>query len=1008
MAKVFNISTYFDSSDLQLESIEIISPPDKLEYYSGENFDPTGMVVTAVYNGNTTAVVTGYGYTPVTLHYGDEKVIVSYTNGLITKSASIDVTVNRIQVDIPQQTGTLTYNGEVQIPTWINYDSSIMMIDGTTSAENAGTYSAQFHLDQDHEWSDGSILPKTVNWTIQKATIAYIPSQNGSLTYDGTSQTPSWNNYSSLQLTIGGDVFKTNAGDYTASFTPTDNYQWADGTIAAKTVAWAIQKAPISQAPSQSGSLSYTGEAQSPTWNNYSSSQLTIGGSTSETNAGTYYATFTPTSNYKWGDGSTSAKSVSWSIAKIPSTIEISKSSISAQANWQTERLRIDTTGDGECSVTSSNSSVATGSVNGHFLDIQCLGVGTAIVTVTISEGTNYLSASASVTVELERTKLAVPSTSDTFVYNGSSQSPTWTGYPDAKKTASGTLSATNAGTYSVTFSLSNTSAYQWSDGTDTPKTVTWSIAKADRVITLSPASLTLTSNAGEINKVSTINCPGIGDGTLTATSNNVNVSTAIITNMDLGDVSYKVVSVTGVKTGSTTVAVSISAGTNYKAASAQLAVTMTKYVEQLRTELITESKTWTNTTGRDMDVTVMCFGGGGGGGVLDISTDDPRFARAGAGGGRLASGVVNVKANESVNITIGPAGQNTGNGGTTSFGTYLSAYGGSSAVNSRGSYTPMSTNGGSGGTGGGAGYITFDEYINATNLNPVSAYGGDGQYGGGGGGGTVVCDITSYTYEYEKFRGGAGGIYGGGGGGGGVGIKLRNNLDEANASDILHTRPGPGGGITSSSTTHGGKGGTPSYTFPGTASPYGLAMGITPGTRPDSGTDTSAMNLPFTGSGAAGANRNFASPYNEGDRITNDSGIMPKGVYFASGGGGGGGGYGGEGGWAGAGLCSNGNAYPGGGGGGGGYGAKGGGGGYPTDSYPFIGGGGGGGYGGNGGDALSNGFDARPGVGYGAGACGSVGGGGGGYGKTTLATRENGAPGICVLTYYERLIDIT
>ena len=47
----------------------------------------------------------------------------------------------------------------------------------------------------------------------------------------------------------------------------------------------------IQAVPAQSGSLTYTGSTQSPTWKGYDSSMMTIGGVTSGINAGTYTAT---------------------------------------------------------------------------------------------------------------------------------------------------------------------------------------------------------------------------------------------------------------------------------------------------------------------------------------------------------------------------------------------------------------------------------------------------------------------------------------------------------------------------------------------------------------------------------------------------------------------------------------------------------------------------------------------------------------------------------------------
>ena len=65
----------------KVESIEITTPPDKTEYMAGEDFDPTGMVVTAVYEDGTSEPITNYiifrgdklvqGQADVTIQYDD-------------------------------------------------------------------------------------------------------------------------------------------------------------------------------------------------------------------------------------------------------------------------------------------------------------------------------------------------------------------------------------------------------------------------------------------------------------------------------------------------------------------------------------------------------------------------------------------------------------------------------------------------------------------------------------------------------------------------------------------------------------------------------------------------------------------------------------------------------------------------------------------------------------------------------------------------------------------------
>lgn len=55
--------------------------------------------------------------------------------------------------------------------------------------------------------------------------------------------TPQWSNYDPAKLTLGGDSSGVNAGNYDATFTPTENYQWSGGGTGPQTVQWTIGKA---------------------------------------------------------------------------------------------------------------------------------------------------------------------------------------------------------------------------------------------------------------------------------------------------------------------------------------------------------------------------------------------------------------------------------------------------------------------------------------------------------------------------------------------------------------------------------------------------------------------------------------------------------------------------------------------------------------------------------------------------------------------------------------------
>lgn len=72
----------------------------------------------------------------------------------------------------------------------------------------------------------------------------------------------------------------------------------------------------VNTVPSQNGTPTYTGSAITPSWNGFDTEKLTIGGTTTGTNVGEYSATFTPKSGFKWPDGTTTAKTVTWRIAR--------------------------------------------------------------------------------------------------------------------------------------------------------------------------------------------------------------------------------------------------------------------------------------------------------------------------------------------------------------------------------------------------------------------------------------------------------------------------------------------------------------------------------------------------------------------------------------------------------------------------------------------------------------------------------------------------------------------
>ena len=328
------------SSDITSSSITINGSSATLN----SNIEKTRITNGFKYKLTVTGTSTD-GNTTMSLKAG----VVNNKAGLSNSTPSSTPTVkvqNLTSVAIPIQSGTLTYNSTSQTVTWSNYDSSKMAVSGTTSATNSGTYSATFTLKDTtkYKWPDGTSTAKTVRWTINKADLsgAVIDGVEDK-TYTGSAITQSptvyvniLKNYNTCYAScirnsaeeypcvIQCSYTAVSGTDYTISYSNNINAGTATLTITGKgnftgtaSTTFTINKASLT-VPSQSGTLTYDTLEHSPAWSNYSNSAMTISGTSSATDAGTYNAIFTlkSTANYKWSDGTTAAKTVSWKIER--------------------------------------------------------------------------------------------------------------------------------------------------------------------------------------------------------------------------------------------------------------------------------------------------------------------------------------------------------------------------------------------------------------------------------------------------------------------------------------------------------------------------------------------------------------------------------------------------------------------------------------------------------------------------------------------------------------------
>ncbi|MFR5844249.1 MAG: bacterial Ig-like domain-containing protein [Oscillospiraceae bacterium] len=311
---------------IKLQSIAVTTPPTKTSYLSGESFDPAGMVVTATYSNGAKLAATGYAVEPSgPLSDGMTSVTIRYTEGgrSVTTTQAVTVIPKLVSIAVTTPPTKTAYRyGEA-------FSAAGMVVTAT--------------------YTDGNSAAVT-GYTTSPASFISLGDQSVTVKY-------------------------------------TEN-----GVSVAVTTPVTVSRAVISTVPSQSGSLTYTGSALSPSWNNYNSAQLALGGTTSATNAGTYTATFTPTSNYEWSDGTTTAKSVSWTIGKAAGSLSISPTSLTLNTSNPTGKITVTRAGNGTITAESSNTGIVTVSVSGNEVTVNNVNQtsGSATVTIKVSAGTNH------------------------------------------------------------------------------------------------------------------------------------------------------------------------------------------------------------------------------------------------------------------------------------------------------------------------------------------------------------------------------------------------------------------------------------------------------------------------------------------------------------------------------------------------------------------------------------------------------------------------------------------
>ena len=156
-------------------------------------------------------------------------------------------------------------------------------------------------------------------------------------------------------------------------------------------IAVTVSRIKVSAVPTQSGTLTYNGASQSPTLSGYDATKMSLSGTQMATNAGSYTMQASlKDDKYEWPDGTTTAKTVNWSIGKKAGSFTKDKTSIQITTDNQSDTITITREGTGAISASSNDTQVATTSVSGDVITVTGVKSGNCVITINVAEDTNH------------------------------------------------------------------------------------------------------------------------------------------------------------------------------------------------------------------------------------------------------------------------------------------------------------------------------------------------------------------------------------------------------------------------------------------------------------------------------------------------------------------------------------------------------------------------------------------------------------------------------------------
>lgn len=522
--------------------------------------DDTQLTVTTLPSQKGTLIYTGDVLSPEWNNYDTSKFLITFTPesevGTYTaKVKPIDLyvwsdTLDQREKDITWiiepsllkeedstgfvQTGKTYYTGEPRTPQIARYNPAYHVLDSDSSAIEPGVYTLTIRPKGAFQWYDGTTTPKSVQWELEPQPVAVPSATTSQFNYSGSTVNfvPNYAPNETSAIAISSDSKKAESalGTYAVKYTlknPAGKtyYVWADdGSTRTITLTWKIVtnvlSTDLSSGFAQAAPMTFNGAMREVVITHASATLHTVTGNTAS-DAGTYTASIVPVYGYAWNGNTpapspcTEAKTVSWKIDPIYSAKpklsqdywDYTGSSVNA-ANKITGGYNVDLV---EFGVNASD--VLSASEPGSYTitarlknpagksNYQWTGGGTGDVPMTWRIGAKLIampkiSGTTGDTYTLQSNRIVIEGPEFDYASN-TTRTISVDNYVLTYMESTGTLSATNANTYEVVYTLKDSNVTLWNatingtQGSNLPVVIRWKI----KPILLSAAQSTFSAS---------------------------------------------------------------------------------------------------------------------------------------------------------------------------------------------------------------------------------------------------------------------------------------------------------------------------------------------------------------------------------------------------------------------------------------------------------------------------------------------------------------------------------